>query len=119
MPTPTTSDDAAEPQMPNRALKTNRMAALLPVALTSGEPRGFTLASAPQGADLERFYSTVTSAQPMLPVPPREQAAPGYEPTAYVPEPAKPQAGPAEVQAAGVVAVRVFVLWSRRTKQFA
>jgi len=62
------SNDAAEPQMPNRALKANRMAALLPVALTSGEPVGFTLASAPQGADLERFYSTVTSAQPMLPI---------------------------------------------------
>jgi len=88
------SSDDAEPQMPNRAIKTNRMAALLPVALTSGESQGFTLASAPQGADLERFYSTVTSAQPMLPAPPREQAAaaPSYEPTAYVPEPAKPQA---------------------------
>jgi hypothetical protein len=81
--------------MPNRALKTNRMAALLPVALTSGDPTGFTLASAPQGADLERFYSTVTSAQPMLPMPEREQAtasiAPNLEPTAYAPESKKPQ----------------------------
>jgi len=91
------SDDGAEPQMPNRALKTNRIAALLPVALTSGGPAGFTLASAPQGADLERFYSTVTSAQPMLPVQERihepEQAAPqNLEPTAYAPETKKPQA---------------------------
>jgi hypothetical protein len=92
----TSSDDGAEPQMPNRALKTNRIAALLPVALTSGGPAGFTLASAPQGADLERFYSTVTSAQPMLPmqerIQEREQAAtPNLEPTAYTPETRKPQ----------------------------
>jgi len=90
------SSDDAEPQMPNRALKTNRVAALLPVALTSGDLSGFTLASAPQGTDLEGFYSTVTSAQPMLPVPEREQAtaapAPRMEPTAYTPQQAKPQA---------------------------
>jgi hypothetical protein len=61
------SDDVAEPQMPNRALKTNRVAALLPIALTSGDLSGFTLASAPQGGDLERFYNTVTSALPMMP----------------------------------------------------
>jgi hypothetical protein len=89
------SDDVAEPQLPNRALKTNRMAALLPVALTSGDSQGFTLASAPQSGDLERFYSTVTSAQPMLAMPEREQAAapsvPNQEPTAYAPEAKKPQ----------------------------
>jgi len=90
------SDDVAEPQTPNRALKANRMAALLPVALTSGEPARFTLASAPQSADLERFYNTVTSALPMMPMPEREQAAaaasPGPEPAAYAPAPKKPEA---------------------------
>jgi hypothetical protein len=90
------ADDAGEPQLPNRALKANRMAALLPVALTSGETPGFMLASAPQGADLERFYSTVTSAQPMMRVPERGETAapvtPGLEPTAFVPEPKTPQA---------------------------
>jgi hypothetical protein len=91
----TSSDDAAEPQLPNRALKANRVAALLPVALTSGEQPGFMLASAPQSADLERFYSTVTATQPMMPVLEREWAVapgtPGPEPTAFAPAPKKAQ----------------------------
>ena len=89
-------DDVAEPQMPNRALKANRVAALLPVALTSSETPGFMLASTPQSADLERFYSTVTAAQPMMPVPERDQTAalgtPSLEPAAFTPEPKRPQA---------------------------
>ena len=89
-------DDAGEPQMPNRALKASRVAALLPVALTSGETPGLMLASAPQGADLERFYNTVMSAQPMMRVPERGEAAaaatPSPGPTAFVPEPKKLQA---------------------------
>jgi len=90
------SDDVAEPQMPNRALKTNRVAALLPIALTSGDLSGFTPASAPQGGDLERFYNTVTSALPMMPMPERDRAAalamPNFDPTAAMPESKKPQA---------------------------
>ena len=38
--------DDATPQMPNRAIKANRMASLLPVALTSGDQQAsFMLAS--------------------------------------------------------------------------
>ena len=86
-------DDSAETQLANRALKANRLAALLPVALTSGDQdRGLMLASASQGADLDRFYDTVTSAVPMMP------AAEPEQPTAFAP--AEPASLPAEPRAA-------------------
>lgn len=86
--------DDAGPQMPNRAIKANRMASLLPVALTSNDQASFTLASAPQGGDLEGLYNTVTAAQPMIPVPEQQttaSAAPASEPAAYAPEIRKSQ----------------------------
>ena len=68
-------DDAA-PQMPNRAIKANRMASLLPVALTSVDQQAsFMLASAPQSSDLEGLYNTVTTAQPMVAIPEPQTAA--------------------------------------------
>ncbi|AMN40372.1 hypothetical protein [Rhodoplanes sp. Z2-YC6860] len=88
-------DDAA-PQMPNRAIKANRMASLLPVALTSGDQQAsFMLASAPQSSDLEGLYNTVTAAQPMvaIPEPQTTASAPATtEPVAAAPEAKKPQA---------------------------
>jgi hypothetical protein len=78
-----------EPQIANRAIKSNRLS-LLPATLAQNEPAGFILASAPQGLDLERFYETVTSAQPMLPATAYEQASAAAEPAA-TPEPKKPQ----------------------------
>jgi hypothetical protein len=87
--------DDAGPQMPNRAVKANRMARLLPVALTSRDQASFTLASAPQGADLEGLYNTVTAAQPMVAVPEPQTTAsapPASEPAAFAPEAKKPQA---------------------------
>jgi hypothetical protein len=79
-----------EPQVSNRTIKSNRLS-LRPAILAQNEPAGFVLASAPQGLDLERFYETVTSAQPMLPATAYEQAAAAAEP-AVTPEPKKPQA---------------------------
>src|SRR2546430_9287489 len=56
--------------MPNRAIKANRIASLLPVALTSSDQQAsFMLASAPQSSDLEGLYNTVTTAQPMVAIP--------------------------------------------------
>jgi len=90
--------DDAGPQMPNRAIKANRMASLLPVALTSNDQASFTLASAPQGGDLEGLYNTVTAAQPMMPLPEPQttasttaSATPGSETAAYAAEPRKQQ----------------------------
>jgi hypothetical protein len=84
--------DDAGPQMPNRAIKANRMASLLPVALTSNDQASFTLASAPQSGDLEGLYNTVTAAQPMMPEPQTTASAtPGSETAAYAPEPKKQQ----------------------------
>jgi hypothetical protein len=86
--------DDAGPQMPNRAIKANRMASLLPVALTSNDQASFTLASAPQGGDLEGLYNTVTAAQPMMPVAEPQttaSATPASEPAAYAPEIRKQQ----------------------------
>jgi hypothetical protein len=77
-----------EPQIANRAIKSNRLS-LLPATFAQNEQATFTLASAPQGFDLERFYDTVTQAQPMLPVTAYEQAA--AEPAAIAPEPKKSQ----------------------------
>src|ERR1041384_8490237 len=86
-----------EPQMPHRAIKANRIASLMPVALNSGDQARFMLASAPQGADLEGLYNTVTAAQPMLSIQETQQepqttasATPG-EPSAYAPATKKPQ----------------------------
>jgi hypothetical protein len=80
-----------EPQVSNRAIKSNRLS-LLPASLAQNEPVGFVLASASQGHDLERFYDTVTQAQPMLPAAAYEQASVATEPVAATPEPKKPQA---------------------------
>jgi hypothetical protein len=86
----------ATPQMPNRAIKANRMASLLPVALTSSDQQAsFTVASAPQSGDLEGLYNTVTTAQPMIAVPePKATASTpaNAEPAAFSPEPKKPEA---------------------------
>jgi hypothetical protein len=86
----------ATPQMPNRAIKASRMASLLPVALTSSDQEAsFTLASAPQGNDLEGLYNTVTAAQPMVTVPEQQTTASApanSEPAAFAPEVKKPQA---------------------------
>jgi len=75
-----------QPQTTNRAIKSSRLS-LLPATHAPNEPAIFTLASAPQGLDLERFYETVTSAQPMLPVTAYEQPA-----ATVAPGPKKPQA---------------------------
>jgi hypothetical protein len=82
-----------EPQIANRAIKSNRLS-LLPATFAQNEQATFTLASAPQGFDLERFYETVTQAQPMLPVTAYEQTAAALtsEPVAVAPESKKPQA---------------------------
>jgi hypothetical protein len=82
-----------EPQIANRAIKSNRLS-LLPATFAQNEQATFTLASAPQGFDLERFYETVTQAQPMLPVAAYEQTAVALasDPAAVAPEPKKPQA---------------------------
>ena len=87
-----------EPQMPNRAIKANRIASLMPVALNSGDQARFMLASAPQGADLEGLYNTVTAAQPMLSIQETQKepqttasATPGAKPSAYAPETKKLQ----------------------------
>jgi hypothetical protein len=86
----------ATPQMPNRAIKANRMASLLPVALTSSDQQAsFTLAAAPQSGDLEGLYNTVTTAQPMVAVPEPQTTASipaNTEPAAFAPEAKKPQA---------------------------
>lgn len=88
--------DDATPQMPNRAIKANRMATLLPVALTSTDQQAsFMLASAPQGGDLEGLYNTVTTAQPMVTIPEPQTTAsapPASEPAALAPEAKKRQA---------------------------
>jgi hypothetical protein len=91
--------DGDEPQIANRAVKSGRLGTLLPVGLGQNESARFVLASTPQGTDLERFYDTVTSAQPMLPATAYEQAAApaatepvAAAPAAATPEPKKPQA---------------------------
>jgi hypothetical protein len=86
--------DNDEPQIANRAVKSSRLGSLLPVAQAPNESASFMLASAPQGADLERFFDTVMSAQPMLPAAAHEQAAAAAapEPAAATPEGKKPQA---------------------------
>ena len=83
--------DGDEPQVANRAVKSGRLGSLLPAAPTPNESASFMLASAPQGADLERLFDTVMSAQPMLPAARYEQAA-AAEPAAAAPDPKKPQA---------------------------
>ena len=82
--------DGDEPQMANRAVKSSRLGSLLPAAPGQNEPASFMVASAPQGADLERFFDTLMSAQPMLPATVSDQPA-ASEATA-APEPKKPQA---------------------------
>ena len=88
--------DGDEPQISNRAVKSSRLGSLLPAGLSHNEQASFVLASAPQGTDLERFFETVTAAQPMLPAAAYEQAAAAAsataEPAAATPEPKKPQA---------------------------
>lgn len=86
--------DGDEPQMANRAAKSSRLGSLLPVGLSPNETASAVLAAAPQGADLERFFETVTSAQPMLPATVHAQtAAPAApEPAAAAPEPVRLQA---------------------------
>ena len=84
-----------EPQIANRAVKSSRLGSLLPVAHTPNESASFMLASAPQGADLERFFDTVMSAQPMLPAQAHEQPAASETAAAAAPEPKKPQAAAA------------------------
>jgi hypothetical protein len=86
--------DGDEPQVANRAGKASRLGSLMPAAHMPNEPASFMLASAPQGADLERFFDTVMSAQPMLPAIASEQPA-AAEAAAAAPEPKKPQAGAA------------------------
>jgi hypothetical protein len=81
--------DGDEPQVANRAGKASRLGSLMPAAHMPNEPASFMLASAPQGADLERFFDTVMSAQPMLPAIAHEQPATSE---AAAPEPKKPQA---------------------------
>jgi hypothetical protein len=80
--------DGDEPQVANRAGKASRLGSLLPAAPGQNESTSFMLASAPQGADLERFFDTVMSAQPMLPAGASDQPAA----SAAAPEPTKPQA---------------------------
>ena len=88
--------DDTTPQMPNRAIKANRMASLLPVALTSNDQQpSLVLASAPQGGDLEGLYNTVTTAQPMVAIPEPQSTASipaNTEPAVIAPEAKKPQA---------------------------
>jgi hypothetical protein len=84
--------DGDEPQVANRAVKSGRLGSLLPAAHTPNESASFMLASAPQGADLERFFDTVMATQPMLPAQAYEQAAAAAAPEAVAPEPKKPQA---------------------------
>jgi hypothetical protein len=83
-----------EPQVANRAVKSGRLGPLLPAAHTTNESASFMLASAPQGADLERFFDTVMSAQPMLPaaISYDQPAAAETAAAAVAPEPKKPQA---------------------------
>jgi hypothetical protein len=62
------SEDLAQPQLANRAAKTDRLAFIIPSALASpGEGAKYALASAPQGADLERFTDVVRSANAVAP----------------------------------------------------
>lgn len=87
--------DDAGPQMPNRAIKANRIASVLPVALNSGDQASFMLASAPQSGDLEGLYNTVTAAQPMIRLQEPQTTAtitPGSEPAAATPGTKRPQA---------------------------
>jgi hypothetical protein len=74
-----------EPQTSNAAAKTNRLPFLQQTSLTAG----YSLASAPQSADLNRFYDMVTAATPAIPL---------VEPPAAEPEPeAKESTAPAPV----------------------
>ena len=82
-----------EPQIANRSGKTSRIATLLPVALAPADRPTFMLASAPQSGDLDRFYETVTSMVPMMPVPALEPQAD----TAAPAEPAAEAAAPVPV----------------------
>jgi hypothetical protein len=81
--------DGDEPQVANRAVKSGRLGSLLPAAHTPNESASFMLASAPQGADLERFFDTVMSAQPILPTTAYDQPT-ASEAAAAAPK--KPQA---------------------------
>ncbi|MBX9843691.1 MAG: hypothetical protein K2Z80_17970 [Xanthobacteraceae bacterium] len=83
--------DSDEPQVANRAVKASRLGSLLPAAQAPNEPASFVLASAPQGADLERFFDTVMSAQPMLPATTTTEQPAAPEAAAAAPEPKKPQ----------------------------
>lgn len=75
------SGDLIEPQISNAAAKTNRLPFLHQTSLTGG----YSLASAPQSADLNRFYGMMTAAAPSIPL-----AAPEPDPvhTASLPAPA-------------------------------
>jgi hypothetical protein len=81
--------DGDEPQVANRAVKSGRLGSLLPAAHTPNESASFMLASAPQGADLERFFDTVMSAQPILPTTAYDQPTTSEAAAAA---PKKPQA---------------------------
>lgn len=83
--------DNDEPQVANRAVKASRLGSLLPAAQAPNESASFVLASAPQGADLERFFDTVMSAQPMLPAATTAEQPAASEAAAVAPEPQKPQ----------------------------
>lgn len=68
-----------EPQTSNAAAKANRLPFLQQTSLTAG----YSLASAPQSADLNRFYDMVTAATPAIPL-----AGPEPVHTASLPAPA-------------------------------
>jgi hypothetical protein len=69
-------DESMAPQVANRAAKSSRLASLVPVALNAPESPVYTLASAPQSADLDRFYDTVTASIPAVPeIEPQPAAA--------------------------------------------
>lgn len=68
----------AEPQIANRTAKTDRLARLLPVSLTSAEPeRTYALASAQTAVDLEHLGDVLAAAPPKAPA---EELAPSAAP---------------------------------------
>jgi hypothetical protein len=57
---------SAEPQVANRAAKTDRLALLVPTSLTSADPApNFALASAPAATDLDRLNGALAMAAPI------------------------------------------------------
>lgn len=82
-----------EPQTSNAAAKTNRLPFLQQTSLTAG----YSLASAPQSADLNRFYDMVTAATPAIPLAEPDHTA-AFPAPAAEPEPeAKESTAPAPV----------------------